>query len=116
MVASKNPLLRLKHIQEEIVAITAASSDVDLDRYRGDYILRRATERALLIVSEAVKALPKELLARYPDVAWEDIANLGDVLRHEYHMIDDDTVWEILTRDIPEFSSVIDRMIADLTT
>lgn len=116
MVASKNPLLRLRHVQEEIAAITAASAGCDRDRYRGDYVLRRATERALLIVSEAVKALPRDLLARYPEVAWQDVANLGNVLRHEYHMIDDETVWEILSRDLPALSLVIDQMIADLTT
>ena len=98
------------------VSSAAASAGVDRVRYRDDYVLRRATERALLIVSEAVKALPRELLDRYPEVAWEDVANLGNVLRHEYHMVDDDTVWEILTRDIPELSPIIDKMVADLTT
>lgn len=31
-------------------------------------------------------------------------------------MVDDETIWEILSRDLSELSEVIDRMITDLTT
>lgn len=116
MVASKNPLVRLRHIRDELDAITEATRGYDRERYLADYLVRRATERALLIVSEAVKALPRDLLARYPDTSWFEIANLGNVLRHEYHMVDDETIWEILSRDLAELSAVIDRMIEDLAT
>lgn len=71
-------------------------------------------ERALLIISEAAKALPADLLSRYPEVNWSEVIGFGNILRHDYHMVDDDTVWEIMSRDIPALSPVIDRMIADL--
>lgn len=115
MAPSKNPLVRLRHIRDEIDAISTATQGYDRERFLSNYMVRRATERALLIVSEAVKALPRDLLARYPGVAWGEVANLGNVLRHEYHMVDDETVWEILSRDLMELSPVIDRMIDDTT-
>jgi uncharacterized protein with HEPN domain len=114
MVAAKNPLVRLRHIRDELDALAAATKGYSRERYVADYVVRRASERALLIISEAVKSLPKDLLVRYPEMAWPEIANLGNVLRHEYHMVDDETVWEILSRDLPELSPVIDRMISDL--
>jgi uncharacterized protein with HEPN domain len=116
MIATRNPLIRLKHIRDEIDAITASLRGIDRGRYAGDYLMRRGAERALLIISEAAKSLPTELLQRNRDVDWSEIVGLGNILRHDYHMVDDDTIWEILTINLPELSPVVDRMIRELTS
>jgi uncharacterized protein with HEPN domain len=84
------------------------------DAFLDDYVLRRAAERALLIISEAAKALPNSLTDRYPEIAWRGVRGLGDVLRHDYERVDPDTLWEILTEKLPELAPVIARMIDDL--
>jgi uncharacterized protein with HEPN domain len=114
MAATKNPLARLAHVRDEIEGITAALRDVERDRFTENYILRRAAERALLIISEAAKALPKNLTDRYPAINWRGVRGLGNVLRHDYERVDADTLWEILTAKLPELAPVIERMIADL--
>jgi uncharacterized protein with HEPN domain len=116
MAASKNPLLRLEHMRDEIRLLSASLTAVDRERYVGNYLLRRASERALLIISEAAKALPREMLERYPEADWSAIATLGNVLRHEYHMVDDDTIWEIVSVDLPNLAPIVDRMIHDLSS
>lgn len=40
----------------------------DFHTFTNVYYLERAVERAVQIISEAVKALPPELLARHPQV------------------------------------------------
>jgi uncharacterized protein with HEPN domain len=81
--------------------------------YRESYMLRRAVERALQIISEAARALPHELRARYPEAPWDAIVNLGNVLRHEYQHLDDTRVWEIVTVHLPQLHPVILRMLAE---
>ncbi|WP_353645434.1 HepT-like ribonuclease domain-containing protein [Mesorhizobium sp. WSM2239] len=66
MAAAKNPLVRLYHIRDEIQGVTLTLADVDFDSYAASYSLKRTVERALHIISEAVKALPDDLLDRYP--------------------------------------------------
>jgi uncharacterized protein with HEPN domain len=66
MAASKNPQLRLLHIRDEIDGMASALQGVTFAAYRESYTLRRAAERAVQIVSEAVKSLPSELLASHP--------------------------------------------------
>ena len=56
MAATRNPKLRLLHIRDEIDGLTAALAGVSFEQYRGSYALRRVTERALQIVSEAARA------------------------------------------------------------
>jgi uncharacterized protein with HEPN domain len=113
MAASKNPLVRLRHIQDEIEGITKALTGVDRQAFLEDYVLRRAGERALLIISEAAKALPDGLTDRYPDIDWPGIRSLGNVLRHEYQAIDPDTLWLILTAKLAELAPIVSRMIRE---
>jgi len=113
MAATKNPIVRLRHIQDEINGIVAALATSDRDTFRKSYVLLRAAERALLIISEAAKSLPEDLLKTYPEVDWIAVRALGNVLRHEYHAVDPDTLWEILHGKLPELGRVVTRMIGE---
>jgi uncharacterized protein with HEPN domain len=53
----------------------AASGDDDAEQIAFDALLYR-----LLVIGEAVKALPTDLLAREPTVPWDEIARLRDLL------------------------------------
>jgi uncharacterized protein with HEPN domain len=66
MAASRSPRLRLLHIRDEIDGLSAVLVDVTFDSYQGSYALRRVAERALQIISEAARALPPGLIAKYP--------------------------------------------------
>lgn len=42
------------------------------------------------IMGEAVKNLPEDIGIRYPPVEWKNIADLLDILIHQYSAIDDE--------------------------
>ena len=65
-MASKNPIMRLGHIRAEIHSITTRLAGVDRATFVEDYLLLRAGERALLIISEAAKSLPRDLTNVFP--------------------------------------------------
>ena len=111
MAPTKSPRLRLLHIRDEIDGLAAALENISFEEYCQSYTLRRATERALQIISEATKALPSDLLAQWPDVPWSAIIGIGNVLRHEYQHLDDRRLWEIVTVYLPELRPVILRML-----
>jgi hypothetical protein len=66
MAASKSPYLRLLHMRDEIHSLSLELEGLCFETYRESYSLRRVTERAIQIISEAARALPEELRARYP--------------------------------------------------
>jgi uncharacterized protein with HEPN domain len=114
MAASQNPALRLIHIRDEIEGLSAALKDVTFEQYRESYTLRRVAERALQIISEAARALPDELTARYSTTPWHAIIGIGNVLRHEYQRLDDRRLWEVVTVHLPQLHEVVVRMLAEL--
>ncbi|HEB79602.1 MAG TPA: DUF86 domain-containing protein [Rhodospirillales bacterium] len=45
--------------------------------------MRRAVERGIEIISEASRQIPPEMKSNYPDIHWQEIASIGNLLRHE---------------------------------
>jgi uncharacterized protein with HEPN domain len=80
----------LQDILEAITGVRAAVGGMSLEDYCASWTTRRATERAIEIISEASRHLPQSLHASEPDVPWREIASIGNVLRHAYHRVDGD--------------------------
>lgn len=115
MAASRSPHIRLLHIRDEIDGVTSAMSGVGFDEYRRSYALRRVSERAVQIISEAARALPTELTSKYPAAPWTAIIGIGNVLRHEYQHVDDRRLWEIVQVHLLQLHGVVLQMLADLS-
>lgn len=60
-----------------------------------------AAERALHIIGEAATKLSDDALARYPDVPWRKIRRFRTLITHEYHKVDQQTLWETLEKEVP---------------
>lgn len=114
MAASANPRARLEHILFHIRGVADTVGGIKFERYTSIYHMERTVERAVEIISEAVRALPNDLLAQYPEVEWTRIAGIGNILRHEYERVDPAIMWEIATVHLPQLETVIERMLADL--
>jgi uncharacterized protein with HEPN domain len=112
MTGSKNPRLRLLHIRDEIDSAEVAFREISLPTFQDSFMLRRAAERAIQIVSEAAKALPSELRERHPSAPWSAIIGIGNILRHEYQRVDERLIWEIVTVHFPRLRPIILEMLA----
>jgi uncharacterized protein with HEPN domain len=87
---------RLDDMLGEISAIRDATRGVSFDAFEAAWPLRRAVERGLEIISEASRALPDDLKALSPDLPWRQIADLGNLLRHEYQRVEPRIIWTIV--------------------
>lgn len=113
MSPSKSATLRLRHILAEIDGISAVIKGKTQARCADDYATSRAIERALEIVSEAVRALPDDWLKTHPEIRWDRIKGMGNFLRHEYHLLDGDVVWDAVTVKLPELRNVVLMMLTE---
>jgi uncharacterized protein with HEPN domain len=111
MSASKNPAVRLAHIRDELSWVLPRFGDLSYEQFVADIVQVRAMERSLSIISEAVKALPDEMLAPYPQIPWHAVRGIGNLLRHEYEVVDHRAIWQTLTFSLP-LLPVISELLA----
>jgi uncharacterized protein with HEPN domain len=75
--------------------------------FASDHILRLAIQRAIEIVSEASRHIPDDLLDDAPEIPWRAIRGMGNILRHEYHRIADEVVWNVVIHDLPPLKAAV---------
>jgi len=88
-------------ILETIVAIEKASAGKSFEDFKSDWVLRRALERGIEIISEASRAIPDDAKTLEPDVPWRSVHAIGNVLRHQYHNLSDRIIWNVIVDELP---------------
>jgi len=68
----------------------------------------------LLEIGEATKALPDELIAAEPEVAWAQIARMRDHLAHHYFDTTRAVVFDTATYAVPALADAARRLIRRL--
>ncbi len=110
-MASKSPLPRLDDIRDAIKGIEDTLQDISFEAYKDVRQIRRAVEREIEIISEASRHIPDNLKAQYPNIPWRQVANIGNVLRHEYMEVAPDIIWAVVQDRLPELKQAVDSMV-----
>ena len=69
----------LRDMERHISLATQFAAGLDYEVLRDDTRTVYAVTRCLEIISEASRRLPDEMKARYPSIAWKDMAGAGNV-------------------------------------
>ncbi|MCX7925374.1 MAG: DUF86 domain-containing protein [Fimbriimonadales bacterium] len=85
--------------------------DMSLEEFLSDRKTQNAVVRAIEIVGEAAKNIPKSVRDKYPDIPWSDVARMRDKVAHGYWGVDYEMVWKVVRE---EFPSLIPKIEAAL--
>ena len=99
----------LRDILFQISAAERFARGQTFESLRDDLMRLYAIIRALEIISEASRRLSDELKARYPDIAWREMATAGNFYRHNYEDVTPRRVWKTLQQDLPPLRAVIEQ-------
>jgi uncharacterized protein with HEPN domain len=103
-MAVPSAIPRLRDIVEAIEHIRSIMGGISLDAFEADWQKRWLVERGVEIISEA--SLSAELKVRHADIPWPKVANIGNVLRHEYERIAPDILWRLIQDDLTPLDDV----------
>ena len=99
---------------DAVVWIERITAGATVASYLADRPMRDAVERNLERLSEVSRHLPEALLRRHEAVPWRQVRDLGNVLRHGYHVVEDQQVWVIVVRDLPRLRVSVEAMFVEL--
>lgn len=103
----------LRHILDETTYLLETSKGISKTEFLQNETLKRAYTRSFEIIGEAVKQLPTELRAEYPQTEWRALAGMRDRLIHSYFGIDYDIVWDAMINKIPILNMEIKTILKD---
>jgi uncharacterized protein with HEPN domain len=86
-------------------------SDLSLGQYLRDRKLQLAIERELEIIGEAAGRLSKEYHAAHGQIPWRNIIGMRNVLAHEYGEVKQESLWKVVTENIPVLISFLEPQI-----
>lgn len=112
---------RPKSTRRRLLAVLNAIHHIELNvhgldeaAFTGDHKTYRAVERELEIVSEASRSLTEDQKARHPEIPWRRIADIGNVLRHNYDDVAPRLIWEVVVNHLTPLKRVTQTLYAEV--
>ena len=104
-------IFRLRDMKASIDNIRELLDGRSFETMYGDAVTRAAFERFLEILSEASRHVPPEWKEASADrIPWK-IADLGNHIRHAYHKLDAELLWNIYENELDALDDAILAML-----
>jgi uncharacterized protein with HEPN domain len=100
-------LLDIREAIERIEKYTAAGRQA----FEGNELVQTWVLHHLQIIGEAARALSSQCKARQPDIPWEKINGMRNILVHHYFGIDTEIVWAAVENELPKLKIGLLQMI-----
>lgn len=83
------------------------------DEFYADSYFQDAVIRRIEIIGEAARRISLITQQKLPDIPWQDVISMRNVLIHEYHDVSIRIVWETIESDLPSLISALEEAIAN---
>jgi len=103
--------IRIEDILEAASAITRYVEGLSYERFAEDRKTVDAVVRNLEVIGEASTYVPGDVRTRFPDVPWADMADMRNVLIHEYFGVDLPILWKTVTVDLSAVLPALRRVL-----
>ena len=76
--------------------------------------LQDAIVRNLQVLCESTQRIGEPHKQLHPEINWPSIDGIRNVLVHNYFEVDFETVWAVVTRDLPALDQAVRTILATL--
>jgi uncharacterized protein with HEPN domain len=106
---------RLQDITDAIAKIDRYTRGMTSDTFRADEKTVDAVVRNLIVIGEASRHIPEDVERRHPEVPWDKMRGIRNVVVHEYFGVDAEILWETARHDLPPLRPLLERLLREST-
>jgi len=67
-----------------------------------------------IIIGEATKRLSREFRASHPEIDWDGMAGMRDILAHQYDRVNIQVVWDVVQTDLPPLLALLQAVLKEM--
>jgi uncharacterized protein with HEPN domain len=102
----------LTDILDAAKAIQRFIGKISLDDFKINEEKYEAVNRKFEIIGEAARRLSPEVKKIFPEIPWNLVTAMRNILIHDYDDVDLDMVWETAKRDLPKLILHLEKYFA----
>ncbi len=106
-MSSRDAQIHLRDILDSIEHVEMFLEEMDFAAYTADLRTKSAVERQVQIIAEAAYRLGEEADTICPGPDWKGLRGMGNVLRHAYHRVDDQIIWDTVKTEFPPLKAAV---------
>lgn len=103
----------VQDILDAIERIQSYVGDTPLEEFSQNDLLLAAVERKFIVIGEAVRHIPDEVLDSYPSLPWRQMADMRNMVAHVYWGIDPRNLWDTIHRDLPPLVPLLQQVLEE---
>ncbi|MEM8604831.1 MAG: DUF86 domain-containing protein [Cyanobacteria bacterium P01_H01_bin.121] len=111
-MSSRGWLIRVQDILNAIESIQSAIGTRTFEEFTDDSILLKAVLYDFVIIGEAAANIPTEIRAKATDIPWRLMADMRNVITHEYFRVDPEIIWDTVQLNLPGLVRLLEQFLA----
>jgi len=84
---------------------------MDLERFADDEKTQDAVVRQFILMGEAVRHIPSQIVRKYDYISWQDIRAMRNFTVHVYWGVEPQTVWTTILEDLPVLAEELQALL-----
>ncbi len=101
----------LEDILEATDNLQRFTEGLTFEEFARDVKTIRASAYELGIVGEATAGIPTDVRSAHPEIPWEKMQAMRNVVFHEYFRVDVSILWQTVTQNLPPLVPLLRAML-----
>jgi uncharacterized protein with HEPN domain len=80
------------------------------DAFAADKRTIEAVQFNLIVIGEAARYVPDDVVSKHPEVPWREMRGLRNVIAHTYFSVSLPVVWTTITADLPPLAKLLEAI------
>ena len=99
-------LKAIENIMDSVNGVSFIELDANLEKQAAIFYF-------LIIIGEATKRLSKDFRKTHPEIDWQGMAGMRDILAHQYDRVNTQVVWDVIQTDLLPLSVSLQRLLEE---